>query len=85
MPSGGPFLGPEPEGLLTLLDEPELIAHMDYCPGNVVFREGLPVALIDFDLARPTTRLNDIANALYWWAPLLDPRDRAAFHSSTRT
>ncbi|WP_433701064.1 phosphotransferase enzyme family protein [Nocardiopsis sp. CA-288880] len=57
--------------------EPELVGHRDYCPGNVVFREGLPAALIDFDLARPTTRLYEIANALYWWVPLLDPRDRA--------
>ena len=38
---------------------------------------GLPVALIDFDLAHPTTRLYDIANALWYWAPLRDPRDRA--------
>lgn len=68
--------GPRPRGLLPLFDEPELVAHMDYCPGNVVFRGGLPVALIDFDLAKPTTRLSDIANALYWWAPLLDPADR---------
>jgi Ser/Thr protein kinase RdoA (MazF antagonist) len=56
--------------------DPELVSHRDYCPGNVVFRDGLPAALIDFDLARPTTRLYDIANALYWWVPLLDPRDR---------
>jgi len=56
---------------------PELVGHRDYCPGNVVFREGLPAALIDFDLARPTTRLYEIANALYWWVPLMDPRDRA--------
>jgi Ser/Thr protein kinase RdoA (MazF antagonist) len=55
----------------------ELVSHCDYYPGNVVFREGLPVALIDFDLARPTTRLYDIANALWYWAPLRDPRDRA--------
>ncbi|HUB37919.1 MAG TPA: aminoglycoside phosphotransferase family protein [Streptosporangiaceae bacterium] len=57
-------------------EPPELVSHRDYCPGNVVFRTGLPAALIDFDLARPTTRLYDIANALYWWAPLLDPLDR---------
>jgi hypothetical protein len=57
--------------------DPELVSHRDYCPGNVVFRAGLPAALIDFDLARPTTRLYDIANAVYWWVPLLDPRDRA--------
>jgi Ser/Thr protein kinase RdoA (MazF antagonist) len=42
----------------------------------VVFRNGLPAALIDFDLAKPTTRVYDIANALWYWAPLRDPRDR---------
>ncbi|HET9972793.1 MAG TPA: phosphotransferase [Streptosporangiaceae bacterium] len=57
----------------------ELVSHCDYYPGNVVFRGGLPVALIDFDLAHPTTRLYDLANALWYWAPLRngDPRDRA--------
>jgi Ser/Thr protein kinase RdoA (MazF antagonist) len=56
----------------------ELVSHRDYCLGNVVFRDGLPVALIDFDLAMPTTRLYDIANALWFWAPFKwgDPRDR---------
>ena len=38
-------------------DEPELVSHRDYCPGNVVFRDGLPAAFIDFDLAKPTSRL----------------------------
>jgi Phosphotransferase enzyme family len=55
----------------------ELVSHRDYYPGNVVFRDGRPVALIDFDLARPTTRLYDLANALWYWAPLRDPRDRS--------
>jgi len=55
----------------------ELVSHRDYYPGNVVFRDGRPVALIDFDLAKPTTRLYDITNALWYWAPLRDPRDRA--------
>lgn len=64
--------------VLPVVDEPaELVSHRDYCPGNVIFRGGLPAALIDFDLARPTTRLYDIGNALWWWAPLRDPRDRA--------
>jgi hypothetical protein len=57
--------------------EPLLVSHRDYCPGNVVFRDGLPAALIDFDLAKPTTRVDDLANALYYWAPLLHPKDRA--------
>ncbi|WP_169953599.1 phosphotransferase enzyme family protein [Microbispora sp. H11081] len=57
--------------------QPLLVSHRDYCPGNVVFRDGLPAALIDFDLAKPTTRVDDLANALYYWAPLLHPLDRA--------
>ncbi|GAA4582942.1 phosphotransferase [Planotetraspora phitsanulokensis] len=57
--------------------EPLLVGHRDYCPGNVVFRDGLPAALIDFDLAKPTTRIDDLANALYYWGPLLHPKDRA--------
>lgn len=60
-----------------LFDVPELVAHQDYCPGNVVFRDGSPFALIDFDLARPTTRVADCVNALHWWAPLMHPQDRA--------
>jgi hypothetical protein len=71
VPPGGPPPGAPPDG------PAELVSHRDYCPGNVVFRAGLPVALIDFDLARPTTRLYDVANAMYWWLPLLDPADRA--------
>ncbi|WP_222193840.1 phosphotransferase enzyme family protein [Modestobacter italicus] len=69
--------GVRPDGVVPLFDEPELVSHMDYCPGNVVFDGGLPTALIDFDLARPTTRVADLANALYWWAPLAAPVDRA--------
>jgi len=54
----------------------ELVSHRDYALGNVIFRGGLPAALIDFDFAKPTTRIYDIANALWYWAPLRDPRDR---------
>lgn len=72
----GSIPGDLPPGFVPLFDEPELVAHADYCPGNVVFRDGLPYALIDFDLARPTTRMADAVNALYWWVPLLHPVDR---------
>jgi len=67
---------PDPP-LEPLFDVPDLVAHQDYCPGNVVFRDGRPVALIDFDLARPTTRVADLVNLLHWWAPLQNPVDRA--------
>jgi aminoglycoside phosphotransferase (APT) family kinase protein len=66
---------PANEGRIT--EPAELVSHRDYALGNVVFRGGLPVALIDFDLAKPTTRLYDLANALWYWAPLRDPRDRS--------
>ena len=42
-----------PAGVVPLFEKPELISHQDYCPGNVVFRDGLPAAFIDFDLSRP--------------------------------
>lgn len=67
---------PGTEAIPLVDTDAELVGHRDYCPGNVVFRNGLPAALIDFDLARPTTRVHDIANALYWWVPLLHPQDR---------
>jgi hypothetical protein len=57
---------------------PELIGHCDVTPENVVFRDGAPAALIDFDLARPTTRLYDVVTALRHWAPIADPADRDA-------
>jgi Phosphotransferase enzyme family len=65
-----------PTGIVSLFDRPELISHQDYCPGNVVFRNGRPVAFIDFDLSRPTTRVVDAVNAIYWWTPLTSPEDR---------
>jgi hypothetical protein len=54
---------------------PELIGHVDITPENVVFRDGRAYALIDFDLAKPATRADEMFNTMMWWAPLADPRD----------
>jgi Ser/Thr protein kinase RdoA (MazF antagonist) len=54
---------------------PELIGHCDVNLDNVIFRDGLPAALIDFDMARPTTRLFDVVTTLRHWAPIADPID----------
>ncbi|HEY8480975.1 MAG TPA: phosphotransferase [Spirillospora sp.] len=62
----------------NLDEEPEVIGHCDVTPENVVFRDGRPVALIDFDLARPTTRLFDVVTTLRHWGPIADPADRDA-------
>jgi hypothetical protein len=47
-----------------------LVCHNDPNLDNVVFRDGEAVALIDFDLARPGSRLWDVAAAARLWAPL---------------
>jgi len=54
----------------------ELLGHMDVTPENVVFSNGVAVALIDFDLVRPATRTEEVGNVLVWWAPLMPIGDR---------
>jgi hypothetical protein len=48
----------------------QLVSHNDVNLDNVVFRGGRAVALIDFDLASPGSRVWDIAGAARLWAPL---------------
>ena len=55
----------------------DLIGHRDVTLENVVFRDGAAFALIDFDLARPSSRLDDVCNMLQWWAPWQPVEDRA--------
>ena len=67
---------PEDAGIPTAPPyEPELIGHVDITPENVVFRDASAFALIDFDLAKPATRADEMFNVMLWWAPLFDPRD----------
>lgn len=51
-------------------DQQEVISHNDFAPYNLVFVDGLPVAVIDFDLVGPGPRLRDLAYAAYWMVPL---------------
>jgi hypothetical protein len=50
--------------------EGPLICHRDLFPPNVIFRDGVPVALIDWDLAGPADPLDDVVSAASHWAPL---------------
>jgi hypothetical protein len=34
--------------------------------------------LIDFDLLKPSSRIDEVCNLLLWWAPLMPPEDREA-------
>jgi len=47
-----------------------LLSHNDPNLDNIFFRHGQAVALIDFDLASPGSRLWDVAAAARLWAPL---------------
>jgi hypothetical protein len=47
-----------------------LVSHNDPNMDNIVFRDGVAVALIDFDLAGPGSRVWDVAAAARLWAPL---------------
>jgi aminoglycoside phosphotransferase (APT) family kinase protein len=48
----------------------EVICHNDWSPWNALLRKGRFALTLDWDLAGPGTRLWDVANAAYSWAPL---------------
>lgn len=67
----------DPDGCPPGLQQPrELLGHRDITPENVVFRDGVAHALIDFDLVRPSSRLDEVLSMLLWWAPLMPVADR---------
>ena len=48
----------------------EVICHNDWSPWNALLQGGRFALMLDWDLAGPGTRLWDIANGAYSWAPL---------------
>lgn len=55
----------------------EIICHNDIAPYNLVYRDGQPHALIDFDEAGPGPRMWDVAYAAYRFVPLIHAHDQA--------
>jgi aminoglycoside phosphotransferase len=54
----------------SLAGAEEVVCHGDLSPCNVVFRDGEPAALIDFDTAAPGARSRDLGYALFLWLNL---------------
>lgn len=55
--------------------EGDVICHNDVCPENVVFREGIAVALLDFEFAAPGRRVFDLASFARLCVPIDSPED----------
>jgi hypothetical protein len=53
----------------------EVICHNDWTPYNAVFREEELVAILDWDLAKPGSRLWDLAWTAVQWIPLIPDAD----------
>jgi hypothetical protein len=54
-----------------------LVCHNDVCPENVVFRDGIAVALIDFEFAAPGRPVYDLAQLARLCVPIDDDVDEA--------
>lgn len=56
-----------------------LICHNDLCPENVVSRDGVAVAFLDFDFAAPGRPLYDLGQLAKMCVPLDAPEDAVRF------
>jgi aminoglycoside phosphotransferase (APT) family kinase protein len=54
-----------------------LICHNDVCPENVVFHDGVAIALLDFDFAAPGRPEHDLSQLAKMWVPLDTEEDAA--------
>jgi hypothetical protein len=53
-----------------------LVCHNDVCPENVVFRDGVAVALLDFEFAAPGRSVYDLAQLARLCVPIDDEFDQ---------
>ena len=65
-----------------LTDGHEVVCHADFGPCNCVFEQGVPVAMIDFDVSRPGRRLDDLGYSAWLWLRLGDADLDAEFQAT---
>lgn len=58
----------------------QILCHGDFGPWNIVWKNGEPVGLIDWDLAHPNTPEYDILYALEYSAPFRDDKATIEWH-----
>ena len=58
----------------------DVFVHGDPGPWNFVWRDGEAVALLDWDFLHPASRLDDVAYALLWFAPMRDDESSLTWH-----
>jgi hypothetical protein len=75
---------PDPRWRLVAPTAPEIICHNDWSPWNALLRKGRFALTLDWDLAGPGTRLWDVANAAYSWAPLASDGGRHKIEDQAR-
>jgi hypothetical protein len=68
------------DGGATGADPGLIICHNDVCLENVVFRDGVAVALLDFDFAAPGRRVYDLAQFARMCVPIDDPHNASRLH-----
>lgn len=74
-PPDGPWWHADVE---TAMPGGVIFCHNDISPRNIVFRDGHPVALIDWDLACLAPPVWDVAHGVWQFTPVLADRDYAA-------
>ena len=74
------FVAPRDAAWDTELADPRggpVLCHNDVCPENVVYRDGVAVALLDFDFAAPGRAIYDLTQLAKMCVPLDTPADAA--------
>ena len=74
----------------ALAGDREVVCHHDLSPRNTVYRAGRPVAFLDWDLAAPGDRIDDVAHCCWQFAelgrpPEQDPAAAGGWYGRSRT